>query len=509
MSDNFDAKRATSAMRRMALVPAVWLMLAGAGFGQGVQTGTVHGTVTDQQNLAIPAVSVTVTSPALLGTREAVSNGVGHYTISALPAGVLRSQVRAGGVRSVDPTGHGPSRPCCRAGCLDAGRRLHRNRAASSPRRPRRSPRRSSARTSRTPRSTRSRPRVRSRASHNCRPAVTENSPQHQSGRDQRRVRVRQHLHDQRRRRQRQPPRAAAEPVRRGCDPGDTGPDVRDLGGVRPVHRRRDQRGHEERQQHILRELSHQLRESRRGRSRTPIETSSRLDKLGEIHEATLGGPIMHGPALVLRFGPLREHGSSNTLPVTLTDGTRRPSEQARRDQAHGRGRAEPCPAGRIPEQQHDDDQRIGRAQLPRRSAQPRRRRRSRIGPSSRTIAGCAASTCCFEAQYSERRWMTGGGGTSTNLVDSPFFAATLGPYVFNAPYFDATDQETAQQPAADWQRHELLEQGRQPRAQDRIRVVPQPARQAAARSHRPVTCSAPTSRWTQAAGRCSTPRAI
>ena len=34
-----------------------------------------------------------------------------------------------------------------------------------------------------------------------------------------------------------------------------------------------------------------------------------------------------------------------------------------------------------------------------------------------------------------------------------------------------------AQQPAADWQRHELLEQGRQPRAEDRIRVVPQPAR--------------------------------
>ena len=37
---------------------------------------------------------------------------------------------------------------------------------------------------------------------------------------------------------------------------------------------------------------------------------------------------------------------------------------------------------------------------------------------------------------------MTGGGGTSTNIVESPFFAATLGPYVFNAPYFDATDQE-------------------------------------------------------------------
>jgi hypothetical protein len=46
------------------------------------------------------------------------------------------------------------------------------------------------------------------------------------------------------------------------------------------------------------------------------------------------------------------------------------------------------------------------------------------------------------EAQYSERRWSTGGGGTSTNIVDSPFYAATLGNYVFNAPYFDASDLE-------------------------------------------------------------------
>ena len=86
MSDSFDA-RTGSAAARVTLLPVVWLMLAGAGFGQGVQTGTLHGTVTDQQDLAIPGVAVTVTSPALLGARETVSNGLGRYTISALPAG--------------------------------------------------------------------------------------------------------------------------------------------------------------------------------------------------------------------------------------------------------------------------------------------------------------------------------------------------------------------------------------------------------------------------------------
>ena len=55
---------------------------------------------------------------------------------------------------------------------------------------------------------------------------------------------------------------------------------------------------------------------------------------------------------------------------------------------------------------------------------------------------GVRGSHLLLQAQYSQREWMTGGGGTSTNIVDSPFFAATLGPYVFNAPYFDASDQE-------------------------------------------------------------------
>src|SRR5215218_7400600 len=86
MSDSFDASRGT-VTTCVALAAAVWLMLGSASAGQGVQTGTIHGTVTDQQDLAMPGVAVTVTSPALLAEREAVSNGVGRYTLSALPAG--------------------------------------------------------------------------------------------------------------------------------------------------------------------------------------------------------------------------------------------------------------------------------------------------------------------------------------------------------------------------------------------------------------------------------------
>jgi hypothetical protein len=54
---------------------------------QGIQTGTIRGTVRDQQGLAVPGVTVVVTSPALQGSRTTVTNTGGVFTIPALPAG--------------------------------------------------------------------------------------------------------------------------------------------------------------------------------------------------------------------------------------------------------------------------------------------------------------------------------------------------------------------------------------------------------------------------------------
>jgi hypothetical protein len=46
-------------------------------------------------------------------------------------------------------------------------------------------------------------------------------------------------------------------------------------------------------------------------------------------------------------------------------------------------------------------------------------------------------------AQYSQKDWRTEGvGGTSTNIVDSPFLTRTGTLYQYNAPYFDASDPE-------------------------------------------------------------------
>jgi hypothetical protein len=79
-------------MRRTTTLVAVLLaVMLGSftadGFAQGVQTGSIRGTVTDQQNLAVPGVTVTIQSPALQGVRTTVSAGDGSYSFLRLPPG--------------------------------------------------------------------------------------------------------------------------------------------------------------------------------------------------------------------------------------------------------------------------------------------------------------------------------------------------------------------------------------------------------------------------------------
>ena len=48
-----------------------------------------------------------------------------------------------------------------------------------------------------------------------------------------------------------------------------------------------------------------------------------------------------------------------------------------------------------------------------------------------------------LSAQYSQKDWATEGvGGTSSNILDSPFLTRTGTQYQYNAPYFDASDPE-------------------------------------------------------------------
>jgi hypothetical protein len=56
-------------------------------FSQITQTGTLNGTVYDQEKQPLPGVTVSIKSPALMGTLEMVTTERGHYRFPALPPG--------------------------------------------------------------------------------------------------------------------------------------------------------------------------------------------------------------------------------------------------------------------------------------------------------------------------------------------------------------------------------------------------------------------------------------
>jgi outer membrane receptor protein involved in Fe transport len=93
-------------MKHLTFVLTAWLVFgfAAVSFGQGVQTGTIRGQVKDQQGLAVPGVTVSVTSPALQGSRTALTDVQGLYAIPALPAGTYRVSYELSGFTTIEQT---------------------------------------------------------------------------------------------------------------------------------------------------------------------------------------------------------------------------------------------------------------------------------------------------------------------------------------------------------------------------------------------------------------------
>jgi len=73
--------------RRILFACAALLLTASFAAAQGQQTGTLQGTVLDTSGLALPGVTVTVSSPALQGERATVSGASGDYVLRGLPPG--------------------------------------------------------------------------------------------------------------------------------------------------------------------------------------------------------------------------------------------------------------------------------------------------------------------------------------------------------------------------------------------------------------------------------------
>jgi hypothetical protein len=93
-------------MKALRVVLVLWLMAGGGSlaFAQGVQTGVITGTVTDADGLVVPGATVTVSSPALQGTRTAVSDSNGVYAVRGLPPGQYTVRFELAGMRPIEAT---------------------------------------------------------------------------------------------------------------------------------------------------------------------------------------------------------------------------------------------------------------------------------------------------------------------------------------------------------------------------------------------------------------------
>jgi hypothetical protein len=90
------------------LVAAFVLAAAAPGYAQGggaSSTGTIQGRVTDAQGAVLPGVTVTATSPALLGQQTAVTSETGNYRFPAVPPGTYTIAYELPGFNTVKREG--------------------------------------------------------------------------------------------------------------------------------------------------------------------------------------------------------------------------------------------------------------------------------------------------------------------------------------------------------------------------------------------------------------------
>jgi hypothetical protein len=87
-------------LRVFGVFLACLLASALPALSQGVQTGTISGLVSSTDHVPLPGVAITVVSPALQGEREVVSDSNGVYYVTGLPAGTYRVEFAISGFQS-------------------------------------------------------------------------------------------------------------------------------------------------------------------------------------------------------------------------------------------------------------------------------------------------------------------------------------------------------------------------------------------------------------------------
>jgi Carboxypeptidase regulatory-like domain/TonB-dependent Receptor Plug Domain len=95
-------------MKHLVGILALLVACSATSFAQGVQTGTIRGTVKDQQGLALPGATITATSPALQGGRTVVTDTDGTFLFRSIPPGSYSLKVEMSGMAPAQKTADVP-----------------------------------------------------------------------------------------------------------------------------------------------------------------------------------------------------------------------------------------------------------------------------------------------------------------------------------------------------------------------------------------------------------------
>jgi hypothetical protein len=186
----------------------------------------------------------------------------------------------------------------------------------------------------------------------------------------------------------------------------------------------------------------------------TPFERSNNIErgrptpanpflnnKLSHFSELTIGAPLVRDRIWFFGAGRFENSSTAGTMPATAVAYTK--TNDSKRYEAKLTGTVRPSHTlqGTLL------DNRVQRGNEPVLSFSIDKA--ALISPSTPNrlavvnYNGAMSSRMLLSAQYSQKRFATKGvGGTSTNIVDSPFLTRTGTQYQYNAPYFDASDPE-------------------------------------------------------------------